>query len=101
MKARFESDQSYNPGIGNSLLGERLPTIMPPLLAADALEVSAIHSVAGALTPARPLLTVPPFCAPHHTSSKASIVGGGSGIIKPGAASGPPRLPVPGRGSGV
>jgi magnesium chelatase family protein len=60
---------------------------MPPLPAADALEVSAIHSVAGALTPAQPLLSVPPFCAPHHTSSKAAIVGGGSGIIKPGAAS--------------
>ena len=75
------------PGVGKTLLAERLPTIMPPLPAADALEVSAIHSVAGALTPAQPLLTVPPFCAPHHTSSKASIVGGGSGIIKPGAAS--------------
>jgi magnesium chelatase family protein len=75
------------PGVGKTLLAERLPTIMPPLPAADALEVSAIHSVAGALTPAQPLLTVPPFCAPHHTSSKAAIVGGGSGIIKPGAAS--------------
>jgi magnesium chelatase family protein len=75
------------PGVGKTLLAERLPTIMPPLPAGDALEVSAIHSVAGALTPAQPLLTVPPFCAPHHTSSKASIVGGGSGIIKPGAAS--------------
>jgi magnesium chelatase family protein len=76
------------PGTGKTLLAERIPTIMPPLTAADALEVSAIHSVAGALTPARPLLTAPPFSAPHHTASKAAIVGGGSsGIIKPGAAS--------------
>jgi magnesium chelatase family protein len=60
---------------------------MPPLEPAAALEVSAIHSVAGALTPDRPLLTEPPFCAPHHTASKAAIVGGGSGLIKPGAAS--------------
>jgi magnesium chelatase family protein len=75
------------PGVGKTLLAERLPTIMPPLRPADALEVSAIHSVAGALTSAQPLLTAPPFCAPHHTSSKAAIVGGGSGIIKPGAAS--------------
>ena len=60
---------------------------MPPLRAGEALEVSAIHSVAGALTAAQPLVAVPPFCAPHHTSSKAAIVGGGSGVIKPGAAS--------------
>jgi magnesium chelatase family protein len=75
------------PGVGKTLLAERLPTIMPPLRAGEALEVSAIHSVAGALTAAQPLVAVPPFCAPHHTSSKAAIVGGGSGAIKPGAAS--------------
>jgi len=75
------------PGVGKTLLAERLPTIMPRLRAADALEVSAIHSVAGTLTPARPLVTVPPFCAPHHTATKAAIVGGGSGIIRPGVAS--------------
>jgi magnesium chelatase family protein len=75
------------PGVGKTLLAERLPTIMPGLGPADALEVSAIHSVAGALTPDRPLVTEPPFCAPHHTATKAAIVGGGSGIIRPGAAS--------------
>jgi magnesium chelatase family protein len=75
------------PGVGKTLLAERLPTIMPPLGAAEALEVSAIHSVAGALMPARPLVTEPPFCAPHHTATKPAIVGGGSGIIRPGAAS--------------
>ena len=75
------------PGVGKTLLAERLPTIMPPLEPAAALEVSAIHSVAGTLRPDRPLLTEPPFCAPHHTATKAAIVGGGSGIIRPGAAS--------------
>jgi magnesium chelatase family protein len=75
------------PGVGKTLLAERIPTIMPPLRPQEALEVSAIHSVAGTLTAAQPLMTEPPFCAPHHTASKAAIVGGGSGIIRPGAAS--------------
>ena len=75
------------PGVGKTMIAERLPTIMPGLDAAEALEVSAIHSVAGTLQPARPLVTEPPFCAPHHTATKAAIVGGGSGIIRPGAAS--------------
>ncbi len=76
-----------SPGVGKTLLAERLPTIMPQLTPAEALEVSAIHSIAGTLTAARPLMTEPPFCAPHHTATKAAIVGGGSGIIRPGAAS--------------
>jgi len=75
------------PGVGKTLLAERLPTIMPPLEPAAALEVSAIHSVAGTLPADRPLVTEPPFCAPHHTATKAAIVGGGSGIVRPGAAS--------------
>ena len=52
-----------------------------------ALEVTSIHSVAGVLPDGSPLLTEPPFCAPHHTATKAAIVGGGSGMIHPGAAS--------------
>jgi magnesium chelatase family protein len=75
------------PGVGKTMLAERLPTILPALDRAAALEVTAIHSVAGTLPPSRPLLTEPPFCAPHHTATKAAIVGGGSGIIRPGAAS--------------
>jgi len=75
------------PGSGKTMVAERLPTIMPALDPPAALEVSAIHSVAGVLRPERPLVTEPPFCAPHHTATKAAIVGGGSGIIKPGAAS--------------
>jgi magnesium chelatase family protein len=75
------------PGTGKTMLAERLPTILPELDRAAALEVTAIHSVAGTLPPGRPLLAEPPFCAPHHTATKAAIVGGGSGIIRPGAAS--------------
>lgn len=75
------------PGVGKTMLAERLPTIMPRLEPAAALEVTSIHSVAGALPVESGLLTEPPFSAPHHTASKAAIVGGGSGIIRPGAAS--------------
>jgi magnesium chelatase family protein len=53
----------------------------------QALEVSAIHSVAGTLPPGRPLLTHPPFMAPHHTATVAAVVGGGSGLVRPGAVS--------------
>jgi magnesium chelatase family protein len=75
------------PGAGKTMLAERLPTILPPLDTSEALEVTSIHSVAGHLAPGAGLMTVPPFCAPHHTSSMASIVGGGSSVIRPGAAS--------------
>jgi len=75
------------PGAGKTMLAERLPTILPALDRAAALEVSAIHSVAGTLKADRPLVTEPPFCAPHHTATKAAIVGGGSAVLRPGAAS--------------
>jgi len=75
------------PGAGKTMLAERLPTILPRLEGAAAIEVTSIHSVAGALAPGTGLVTVPPFCSPHHTASKAAIVGGGSGLIRPGAAS--------------
>jgi magnesium chelatase family protein len=75
------------PGAGKTMLAERIPTILPRLDRTAALEVTAIHSVAGTLPPRLPLLTDPPFMAPHHTATKAAIVGGGSGIIRPGSAS--------------
>ena len=75
------------PGAGKTMLAERIPTVLPRLDMAAALEVTAIHSVAGVLPDQSPLLTAPPFCAPHHTATKAAIVGGGSGVIRPGAAS--------------
>jgi magnesium chelatase family protein len=75
------------PGAGKTMLAERIPTILPRLDRAAALEVTAIYSVAGALPAHVSLLTDPPFLAPHHTASKAAIVGGGSGHIRPGSAS--------------
>ena len=75
------------PGAGKTMLAERLPTILPRLETDAALEVTSIHSVAGTLPTGRPLMTDPPFCGPHHTATKAAIVGGGTGVIHPGAAS--------------
>jgi magnesium chelatase family protein len=74
------------PGTGKTMLARRLPGILPRLPPDEALEVTRIHSVAGLLEPGRPLVTIPPFRAPHHTASVAAIVGGGPGP-KPGEAS--------------
>ncbi|MFB4316768.1 YifB family Mg chelatase-like AAA ATPase [Actinomadura sp. 21ATH] len=76
------------PGCGKTMLAERLPTLLPPLEPDAALEVTAIHSVAGTLPHGQPLITRAPFFAPHHTASRAAMVGGGSGrVIRPGAVS--------------
>ncbi|WP_046468026.1 YifB family Mg chelatase-like AAA ATPase [Allosalinactinospora lopnorensis] len=75
------------PGTGKSLLAERLPTVLPPLSMAESIEVTAVHSVAGALPKGAPLITEPPFCAPHHTATRAAIVGGGSNRLRPGCVS--------------
>jgi magnesium chelatase family protein len=69
------------------MLAERLPGLLPPLTREQSLEATAIHSVAGALPGGMALLARPPMQAPHHTASAAAIVGGGSGIARPGAAS--------------
>ena len=76
-----------SPGVGKTMLAERLPALLPDLTTDEAMEVTAIHSVAGLLKPGRPLITRPPFCAPHHSASTPAIVGGGSGIAAPGAIS--------------
>ncbi|MBJ7479038.1 YifB family Mg chelatase-like AAA ATPase [Rhodococcus sp. (in: high G+C Gram-positive bacteria)] len=75
------------PGIGKTMLAQRLPGILPPLTEGESLEVTAIHSVAGVLPEDRPLIDMPPFIAPHHSSSVSSLVGGGSGMARPGAVS--------------
>jgi magnesium chelatase family protein len=75
------------PSTGKTMLAERLPTLLPRLEPDAALEVTAIHSIAGTLPAGSPLLSEPPFCAPHHTATRAAIVGGGSGALHPGAAS--------------
>lgn len=75
------------PGTGKTMLAERIPTILPPLTQGAALEVAAIHSIAGALAE-RPLLSnVPPFVAPHHTTTSTAMIGGGAHHIRPGACS--------------
>lgn len=74
-------------GSGKTSLAERIPTVLPDLQPGESLELSAIHSLAGVLDPSRGLLVRPPFSAPHHDASKASIVGGGSGQVRPGALS--------------
>ncbi|MCW2652626.1 MAG: magnesium chelatase family protein [Mycobacterium sp.] len=75
------------PGIGKTMLAQRLPGLLPRLTEKESLEVTAIHSVAGLLSAATPLITRAPFVAPHHTSSVAALVGGGSGLARPGAVS--------------
>src|SRR4051794_41939768 len=67
------------------MLAERLPGLLPPLDEEAALEVTAIHSIGGTLPVGAPLVTRPTFEAPHHSATMASLVGGGSGQIRPGA----------------
>jgi magnesium chelatase family protein len=77
------------PGAGKTMLAERLPGILPPLSVEEALEVTAIHSVAGRLPTTEPLITTAPYQDPHHNATMAAIVGGvggGSGVARPGAA---------------
>lgn len=66
------------PGSGKTMLARRLPTILPALTLAEALETTKIHSVAGLLAPGQALSAVRPFRAPHHTISDAGLIGGGS-----------------------
>jgi magnesium chelatase family protein len=73
------------PGAGKTMLAERLPGLLPPLDDEAALEVTAIHSIAGTLPVGAPLITRPTFEAPHHSASLVALVGGGSGHIRPGA----------------
>ncbi|MGY1833524.1 YifB family Mg chelatase-like AAA ATPase [Blastococcus sp. SYSU DS0510] len=73
------------PGAGKTMLAERLPGLLPPLDEEAALEVTAIHSIAGTLPPEAPLITRPTFEAPHHSATMAALIGGGSGQIRPGA----------------
>jgi magnesium chelatase family protein len=74
-----------SPGAGKTMLAARLPGILPRLDDVTALEVTAIHSVAGLLPAGSGLIRRPPLQTPHHTSSMASLVGGGSGLARPGA----------------
>lgn len=66
------------PGAGKTMLARRLPSILPPLSRAEAIEVTKIHSVAGTLPAGSGLIDTPPFRAPHHGISAAGLVGGGA-----------------------
>lgn len=73
------------PGVGKTMLASRLPSILPPLTYSEALEVSAIHSLYGLTVDG--LILTPPFSDPHRGATVASVVGGGSRQITPGAIS--------------
>ncbi|MFE2164777.1 YifB family Mg chelatase-like AAA ATPase [Streptomyces sp. NPDC059447] len=75
------------PGAGKTMLAERLPWILPPLTRQESVEVTAVHSVAGILPPGEPLVARAPYCAPHHSATMQSLVGGGNGVPRPGAVS--------------
>jgi len=74
-------------GSGKTSIAERIPGLLPDLTREEALELTAVHSLAGALEPGDGLRTRPPFAAPHHDASTASLVGGGSGAVRPGEIS--------------
>jgi magnesium chelatase family protein len=75
------------PGTGKTMLAQRFAGLLPRLAPAEALALAAIRSVAGRLPASGALSTLPPFVAPHHSSSMAALVGGGSGMARPGAVS--------------
>ncbi|HVH27283.1 MAG TPA: YifB family Mg chelatase-like AAA ATPase [Vicinamibacterales bacterium] len=74
------------PGAGKTMMARRLPGILPPLTFDEALEVTAVHSVAGLLPRGTGLLTERPFRAPHHTISDVALIGGGA-QVRPGEVS--------------
>ncbi|MEN3345050.1 MAG: magnesium chelatase family protein [Arthrobacter sp.] len=75
------------PGAGKTMLAERLPGLLPDLGDTEAMEVTAIHSLCSLSSASVQLLRRPPYENPHHTATSAAIIGGGSGLPRPGAAS--------------
>jgi magnesium chelatase family protein len=75
------------PGAGKTMLAQRLPGLLPPLSADEALEVTRIHSAGGLPLPPGGLVRRPPFRAPHHSASAVSLIGGGTSGMRPGEIS--------------
>lgn len=75
------------PGAGKTMLAERLPGLLPDLGDTEAMEVTAIHSLCALASSSVQLQRRPPFENPHHTATAAAIIGGGTGLPRPGAAS--------------
>ncbi len=75
------------PGAGKTMLAQRLPSLLPMLGHEEALEVTRVHSAAGLALPPSGLVTTPPFRAPHHGASMAALIGGGTGLARPGEVS--------------
>lgn len=75
------------PGSGKTMLARRMPTILPPMDSAESLEVTRIYSVAGLLDEHSGLVVDRPFRSPHHHISVAAMIGGGSGLARPGEVS--------------
>lgn len=73
------------PGGGKTMLAQRLPSLLPDLDDEAAIEVTSLYSVAGLLPVDAPLIRRPPLQAPHHTASPSALVGGGSGLARPGS----------------
>jgi magnesium chelatase family protein len=74
------------PGAGKTMVAKRIPTILPPMSLAEAIETTRIHSVAGVLEDSRGLVGTRPFRSPHHTISDAGLIGGGT-VPRPGEVS--------------
>lgn len=75
------------PGSGKTMLAQRLPGLLPPLDTATSLETTMVYSAIGANLPPTGLISTPPLCAPHHSSSMVSLVGGGTANLRPGLIS--------------
>lgn len=75
-----------SPGCGKTMIARRVPGILPAMSKQESLDVTRIHSVAGLVGVAGGLMTTRPFRSPHHNVSTAGLVGGGSGLARPGEA---------------